>query len=132
MAMENLDFKKFRKQLQKTQKQMAQLLGVSLKAIHSYEQGWRTIPPSVERQIYFLVSRLPANRRKLKDCWVENKCPSNLKHQCPAWEFRSGKLCWFVNGTICNGEIQHSWQDKMAVCRMCDVFKRMFAASLEQ
>jgi DNA-binding XRE family transcriptional regulator len=52
------EFKKYRKRLNKTQKQMAELLGTSLKAIHSYEQGWRTVPVHVERQIFFLVSRL--------------------------------------------------------------------------
>jgi hypothetical protein len=36
---------------------MAQLLGTSIKAIHSYEQGWRTIPVHVERQLYFLLTR---------------------------------------------------------------------------
>ena len=55
--MEKSEFKFFRNKLNKTQKQMAELLGTSLKAIHSYEQGWRTVPVYVERQVYFLVSR---------------------------------------------------------------------------
>jgi DNA-binding XRE family transcriptional regulator len=42
--MESTDFKEIRAKLVKTQKEMAQLLGVSIKAIHSYEQGWRKIP----------------------------------------------------------------------------------------
>ena len=50
--MDSNEFKSFRKKLNKTQKQMSQLLGTSLKAIHSYEQGWRTIPPAVERQLF--------------------------------------------------------------------------------
>ena len=60
------EFLCFRKQLNKTQKQMAQLLGTSLKAIHSYDQGWRTIPAHVERQIFFLATRLRENRKKQK------------------------------------------------------------------
>jgi DNA-binding XRE family transcriptional regulator len=44
--MDSKEFIYFRKKLNKTQKQMAQLLGTSIKAIHSYEQGWRTVPPS--------------------------------------------------------------------------------------
>ena len=47
--MNSKEFIYFRKKLNKTQKQMAQLLGTSLKAIHSYEQGWRSVPPSAER-----------------------------------------------------------------------------------
>lgn len=55
--MESKEFKIFRSRLDRTQKEMAQLLGVSIKAIHSYEQGWRKIPGHVERQVYFLLSR---------------------------------------------------------------------------
>ncbi len=38
--MDKNEFYWFRKKLQKTQKDMAQLLGTSLKAVESYEQGW--------------------------------------------------------------------------------------------
>ncbi len=43
----------YRKRLDKTQKQLAEILDVSIKAVHSHEQGWRKIPPHVERQIFF-------------------------------------------------------------------------------
>jgi DNA-binding transcriptional regulator YiaG len=56
--MDREEFKYFRKGLSRTQKQVAALLGTSLKAIRSYEQGWRTVPPHVERQMLFLISRL--------------------------------------------------------------------------
>ncbi|MBU1234119.1 MAG: helix-turn-helix domain-containing protein, partial [Proteobacteria bacterium] len=39
--MEKEAFVTIRKKMSRTQKQLAELLGVSLKAIHSYEQGWR-------------------------------------------------------------------------------------------
>ena len=48
----------YRNTLNKTQRQMAQLLGTSIKAIQSYEQGWRSVPPSAERQMFFLVSMM--------------------------------------------------------------------------
>ncbi|MGB5991268.1 MAG: helix-turn-helix transcriptional regulator, partial [Desulfobacterales bacterium] len=37
--MDSKEFKKWREKLNKTQKEIAQLLGVSVKAVHSYEQG---------------------------------------------------------------------------------------------
>ena len=55
--MDSKEFKKIRKRLNRTQKEIAPLLGVSQKAIHSYEQGWRNIPPHVERQMLFLLSK---------------------------------------------------------------------------
>ncbi len=48
-SMDSVEFSLFRKKLQKTQKELAQLLGTSLKAIHSYEQAWRTIPPACRK-----------------------------------------------------------------------------------
>ena len=119
--MNKIEFKRLRKKLDKTQKQMAQLLGVSLKAVHSYEQGWRVIPPAVERHLYFLVSRLGSGNAH-KPCWVLKGCPPELKDKCPAFEFKSGDICWFINGTICDGEVQGTWKDKMKICRNCDVF----------
>jgi DNA-binding transcriptional regulator YiaG len=47
------EFQLIRKELLKTQKQMSELLGISLKAVQSFEQGWRSIPPYVERQALF-------------------------------------------------------------------------------
>ena len=124
--MDKNEFKSFRSNLNKTQKEMAQLLGTSLKAIHSYEQGWRTIPPAVERQMYFLVSRVKNGGKSSKPCWRIKKCAPEQKKQCPAWEFKSGNLCWFINGTICDGEVHKNWNDKMKVCRSCEVFNDIF------
>ena len=117
------EFKSFRQRLNRTQRQMAQLLGTSLKAIHSYEQGWRNIPVHVERQMLFLISRKSENYKGRKSCWVIKKYPPEIKKQCPAWEFQSGKLCWFINGTFCCGDDCKDWAEKMKCCRSCEVFK---------
>lgn len=119
------EFKKYRKTLDKTQKKMAQLLGVSVKAVHSYEQGWRTVPPSVERQIFFLLSQKNGSRKPSRDCWEIRSCPHSTRSECPAWEFDAGKLCWFINGTICDGSIQKNWKEKMKICQTCDIFKNL-------
>jgi len=121
--MDKFELKQLRTRLNKTQKQMAQLLGVSLKAIHSYEQGWRKIPPAVERQLYFLVTRQKAKDGGLKPCWQMIGCSDEKKSKCPAWEFQTGDLCWFVNGTVCAGSVRAGWKEKMKVCRSCDVFQ---------
>ena len=120
------EFSKAREKLDKTQKQMAELLGISLKASHSYEQGWRQIPPHVERQIFFLLSRKRAATSKgPKNCWTIKKCPTKRKKHCPAWEFQAGKLCWFINGTLCECNAQENWQKKMIICRKCEVLKNL-------
>ena len=120
------EFKKFRKKLEKTQRQMAHLLGVSIKAVHSYEQGWRSVPAHVERQIFFLVSKLKGNIHNRKPCWDRKACPSEKKEMCPAWEFQAGNLCWFISGTICDGHVHKTWKEKMKLCRSCEVMKSIF------
>jgi hypothetical protein len=62
---------------------------------------------------------------------VIRKCPENKKKKCPAWEFRCGQLCWFINGTICNGETQDNWQIKMKICKQCEVFQKIIPPDLE-
>jgi hypothetical protein len=119
------EFSTARQYLGKTQSQMAQVLGVSLKAIQSFEQGWRNIPVHIERQVLFLLASKKSPPRKERPCWVIRKCLMEIRQNCPAWEFQVGNLCWFINGTICQGRTQESWQKKMKICRQCKVFQTM-------
>ncbi|MCK5543375.1 MAG: helix-turn-helix transcriptional regulator [Desulfobacterales bacterium] len=125
--MESNRLKDIRARLNKTQKELAQLLGISVKAIHSYEQGWRKIPHHVERQLLFLLSRVLMNKdERLEKCWDVLKCPDHRREKCPASEFNAGDLCWFINGTMCSGELYDSWEEKMDECKRCKVFKQLF------
>ncbi len=119
-------FKYLRTRLGKTQKELAQLLGISIKAIHSYEQGWRKIPHHVERQTLFLLYKALNSGQDARKCWDINQCNGTRLENCPAWEFKSGDLCWFITGTQCNGEPCQSWAEKMETCRNCPVFISYF------
>jgi len=117
-------FSHIRAKLGKTQKALAGLLGVSLKAVQSYEQGWRAIPIHVERQLYFLtVNQRNDEQTRRKDCWSIKKC--DRKKECPAWEFQAGHLCWFLSGTRCECAADKNWKEKMEICRNCDVLKSL-------
>lgn len=125
--MDRQDFLLVRKKLGKTQKQMAELLGSSTKAIQGYEQGWRSVPPHVERQVFFLLSRQQQkNSPSPLPCWKIKECPPERREECPAWEFQLGDLCWFINGTICECKAQKNWKEKMLICRECEVFTPFF------
>ncbi len=110
--------------LKKTQSQMAHLLGISLKAVQAFEQGWRNIPTHVERQAWLLLAMKKGSKNQ-KPCWTVLKCPTERKANCPAWELGCENLCWFINGTICQGKIQKDWKKKMKLCRKCKVFISM-------
>jgi DNA-binding XRE family transcriptional regulator len=123
--MKKKQFADIRHYLGKTQNQMAQLLGTSLKAVQSFEQGWRNIPVYTERQILLLLAMKDSPSGKVRPCWVIRKCDASVRRDCPAWEFKAGSLCWFINGTICQGQMQDSWQKKMKLCRKCEVFQQV-------
>jgi len=122
------EFSHSRSRLGKTQHQMAQLLGTSLKAIQSFEQGWRKIPVHIERQVLFLLAQKNTREKGDAFCWDLQRCPPETRQKCPAWEFRCGHLCWFINGTLCHGEVKGSWQEKMEQCRKCKIFKSMISS----
>ncbi len=123
--MESKDFTVIRKKLKKTQKELATLLGTSLKAVCSYEQGWRSVPSHVERQLLFLLSRKKRDSKKVQNCWDLKKCPEEKMKKCPAWEFNSGEFCWFINGTICDSTTMKSWKEKITICKDCIVMKNI-------
>ena len=120
--MDKKEFSQIRRDLGKTQKQMARLLGTSLKAIQSFEQGWRSVPVHIERQVLFLMAFKSSQNKMTRPCWAMKRCSEKIRQECPAWEFQAGHLCWFINGTICEGVVQESWDEKMTVCRQCSVF----------
>jgi len=120
------EFHSMRQKFGKTQKEMANLLGISPKAVQSFEQGWRKVPPHVEKNIYFLSAMRREGKQGLIPCWESLNCPIENREECPAWEFRAGRFCWLVNGTYCRGRVEKNWDRKMAVCKKCKIFKSFF------
>lgn len=116
------EFLHFRKKLNKTQEEMARLLGVSVKAVRSYEQGWRAIPSHVQRQLLFLISKKDEILEPQKPCWIIKDCEKASRQNCPAWEFQAGTLCWFLYGTACNKKDHITWKEKIKRCQNCSAF----------
>jgi DNA-binding XRE family transcriptional regulator len=129
--MNQRDLAQIRHLLEKTQKQMAQLLGVSIRTIQSFEQGLRKIPVHTERQSLLLLALKQSRANGSRPCWVVKKCPMKTRKECPAWEFGAGHLCWFINGTICHGQPQKSWRRKMEICKTCEVLQSLYASALK-
>ncbi len=121
--MDKLEFSQARKKLHRTQQQLAELLGISLKAIHSYEQGWRPVPAHIERQIFFFLSKKNNDTSSSLPCWEVKQC--GMKEECPAYEFSCGHLCWFICGTRCDCTEQLSAKEKIGICRSCDILKSL-------
>lgn len=128
--MQRKEFSQIRHHLGKTQKQLAQLLGVSIKTIQSFEQGWRNIPVHTERQALLLLALKSSRMNNHRPCWEVRKCSMKIRKDCPAWEFNAGHMCWLINGTICQGEVQRTWSRKMQICRKCTIFKSVLTSHI--
>ena len=123
--MNRKQFVDIRLHLGKTQNEIADILGVSAKAVQSFEQGWRNIPAHIERQVLFILGMKYQSSKKVKSCWLMRQCPKERRRLCPAWQFDAGHLCWFINGTFCGGTAQGSWKKKMKICRECEVYRNL-------
>ncbi len=121
--MDSQEFVDIRKKLDKTQKELAALMGISLKAVCSYEQGWRSIPGHAQRQLIFLLAKKFSMSGQPANCWDIRQCPEEKVRQCPAWEFKAGNLCWFIGGTKCGDTVHVSWEKKMETCKKCPVMQ---------
>jgi hypothetical protein len=121
--MDKVEFRNFRKKIGKTQKQLSGLLGMSLKTIHSYEQGWRTIPSHIERKLYFLHVHKRGRKMNTTPCWEQKEC--SCKEQCPAWEFQSGNLCWYLCDTLCECSMNTAGKSKLDICKSCDILSSL-------
>ena len=116
-----------RKSLGLTQKEMAEVLGVSKKTIESYEQRWRATPVNVERLalLYLGCFRL-AEKGKKVECWKMTKCPKERREQCVVWQVKRGDLCWMFGGTMCEGTQGNDWRAKFETCTRCKVLRAVF------
>ena len=114
------DLRNIRHVLGMSQHDLSTLLGISIRAVQSYEQGWRAVPPYVQKLTGLL---LYLERRKgmprLKPCWKVKKCPSENRRACPVHKYQAGEICWIVSGDLCGGKEEKSWEDKMICCAGC-------------
>ena len=88
--------KKIRKKVGMTQAKLSQALGVSIRAIQSYEQGWRDVPTHIMVQLLVLAAAYytKGDRRK---CWEIMRCSLESMEKCPCCK-TDGMLCWLVTG----------------------------------
>jgi len=86
----------------KSQRKLVELLGLSLKAVESYEQGWRSVSSNVERMLYFLLFKLNQKAFEAEfPCWEATSCPEERRGHCVAYVAQEGYFCWFFTGGLC-------------------------------
>ena len=115
------DLSSIRRALGKTQAEMAVLLSVSVRAIQSYEQGWRPVPPHVRKMALFLLCVSRRHGGKVVPCWRIRRCSTEDRADCPAYQLGEGELCWLVTGDACPLAKSTSPEEKAARCAKCPV-----------
>ena len=125
--MESKEFSRIRHVLGRTQDQIARLLCVSPKAVQSFEQGWRHVPIHIEREMLILLSLKKSADRSAQPCWEIKNCPDEWRNNCIVWELQVMHFCWYFNGTYCQGQIRKSWNEKIQLCRECEVYRLIFS-----
>jgi len=123
------DLRMIRDTLDKSQSEFARLLGVSTRAVQSYEQGWRPVPPYVQKlagMLLFLSWRKEGNRPT--PCWKARNCPPDQRDACPTYEFGAGDLCWLLHGTPCKDPDSGTRTGQHTACVSCPVVGQWFHA----
>jgi len=114
------DIKGVRKSLGKSQTEFAGLIGRSVRALQSYEQGWRDVPEHVQRTAALLVylhgRKTPSD---VKPCWEIRRCKPKERETCPVYELRAGYLCWLLSSQCSAG----SKKTGHIACGDCAVMK---------
>lgn len=122
--MERGEFRQIRMMLGKSQRELSGLLGISLKSVESYEQGWRNIPSNIERMTYFLLFKSnPDAYAEERPCWETKSCDEKVRNECISYVAREGQYCWFFTGGLCSSAKASGKGERF--CYGCEVFSRM-------
>jgi len=116
--------KNIRATLGRTQAELANALGVSVKAVQSYEQGWRTVPTRVLIQLVVLLALYRKHNMDDVPCWEIRHCPREMRDTCSAFTIGKGQFCWFVGNKDCRPPAVTEVGDALP-CMSCPVIQRL-------
>jgi DNA-binding XRE family transcriptional regulator len=122
--------KRIRTMLGRTQSELANALGISEKAVQSYEQGWRTVPARVMIQLLVLLALY--RKQTLDDipCWEIRECASEQREQCASFTVGRGQFCWFIGTKDCRPPASKT-SDTILPCMDCPVIQRLLTGRRE-
>lgn len=116
--------KKIRGILDRTQAELASALGVSEKAVQSYEQGWRDVPVRVMIQLFVLLALYRKQTMDDVPCWEIRKCLPAMRESCASFTVGRGQFCWLIGTKNCRPPILDG-PEPLLPCMACPVVQRL-------
>ncbi len=116
--------KDIRGMLGRTQLELATALGVSVKAVQSYEQGWRDVPVRVMIQLLVLLALYRKHTMDDVPCWEIRKCTPAQRERCASFTMGRGQFCWFVGSTE-SRPVTSCVTGAILPCMDCPVIQRL-------
>jgi DNA-binding transcriptional regulator YiaG len=117
-------FVAMRTRLGLTQAEAARMLGISRKAVESYEQGWRSVPRSVFNELITILAVRNTGGSGARPCWQIVRCSPAARSQCLAFRVTQGRLCWVVGQATCERAVR-AGPHGLAACLECPVVRRL-------
>lgn len=132
MQDDRLDIKAVRDELGLSQAELADMAGVSVRAVQSCEQGWRRPSPALEKTIILLLMahRYGSTLPEVK-CWEVMDCVPERCENCISRRTAQGHLCWFLHGTLCAEPRHQDWESKRGQCLSCAFLKQLLKPTAE-
>lgn len=116
--------KQIREILGRTQAELATALGISEKAVQSYEQGWRDVPVRVVIQILVLLALYRKQTMDDVPCWELRQCSPEQREKCASFTVGRGQFCWFIGSKECRPD-KATDIDPILPCMDCPVVQRI-------
>jgi DNA-binding XRE family transcriptional regulator len=114
-----------RSKLGLSQSKLADMLGVSPRAIQSYEQGWRVPPRPFAMQLMTVLALHVETPPPSQPCWRLTGCPAEARNTCAAHSVGRGRSCWQLSGRSC-GKHRGTGRSKTGLpCIGCEVMTRL-------
>jgi DNA-binding XRE family transcriptional regulator len=121
--------KNIREGLDLSQSELAKMLGISIRAVQSYEQGWRSLPAHVQCKTALMIFlNWRKDQKKVQPCWDIQQCPDEARSECAAYLLKAGDFCWLLANACCRGQKLKSFKARMARCTKCPSMTRWLQA----
>ena len=95
-------FHRLRETMGWSRAETAAILGLSRKAVESYELGWRKVPARVWKQALTVAAIQRKYPMGTKPCWELTRCHERVSKNCLCRKLTDGRFCWMTVTQCCH------------------------------